>query len=203
MLVAITSGLIIIIFITIIYIIVSRGAYFSSEFGKKRAGEIGEDIAFDYINQVLTLEDYIFRNVVIEYDGKKCECDYIIVNKYGIFIIEIKNCNGKLSGKLDDYNWTKTKITDAGNEYVSTVYNPIKQVNRQVYILAKFLKDSDFNIWIKGYFIILNDYSVISEQALYSKEDIARAIHTRAKENKKYISKHTQEEIVCLLRSII
>lgn len=173
---------------------------FTIESGKKRAGRRGEDIAFNYISEVLTPEDTILRNVELEFDGKECECDNIIVNRYGVFIIEIKNWNGKLSGSLDDYDWTKTKVTDAGSVFVSTVTNPIKQVNRQVYILSNYLKDNGIFYWIKGYSIILDDKSVISDQVLHTVEDINKVIHTKAQENTRYLSKTKQEEIINLLR---
>lgn len=173
---------------------------FTIESGKKRAGRRGEDIAFNYISEVLTPEDTILRNVELEFDGKECECDNIIVNRYGVFIIEIKNWNGKLSGSLDDYDWTKTKVTDAGSVFVSTVTNPIKQVNRQVYILSNYLKDNGLFIWVNGYSIILNDNSVICEQVLHSQEDIDKVIHTRDPKNMRHISKPKQQQIINLLK---
>lgn len=184
----------------IFFIVALSNTDFTFESGQKRAGREGEEIAYSYIKEVLTEEDIILRNVELEYDGKECECDNIIINKYGVFIIEIKNWNGKLSGDLDDYEWTKTKTTDAGSVYVDTVINPIKQVNRQVYILSNYLKDNGIFYWIKGYSIILDDKSVISEQVLHTEEDIDKAIHTRAQENMRHLSKSKQEEIINLLR---
>ena len=43
----------------------------------------------------------------VEYDGKPAEIDLVIVNRYGVFIFEVKNYNGVLIGGEDDYEWQK------------------------------------------------------------------------------------------------
>ena len=89
---------------------------------------------------MLKEKDLLFSNVSIEIEGKRTELDHIIVNNRGIFIIEVKNYSGSLMGTDNDYEWVKTKISSSGNSYTKIVKNPIKQVNRQVYLLAQFLK---------------------------------------------------------------
>lgn len=76
----------------------------------------------------------------IAYDGRPAELDCVVVNKNGVFVIEVKNYVGVLFGKENEYEWKKYKKTAAGNVYEKTVKNPIKQVKRQVYILAKYLE---------------------------------------------------------------
>ena len=110
------------------------------ESGQKRAGRQGENYVCDLICQVLKEKDLLFSNVSIEIEGKRTELDHIIVNNRGIFIIEVKNYSGSLMGTDNDYEWVKTKISSSGNSYTKIVKNPIKQVNRQVYLLAQFLK---------------------------------------------------------------
>jgi len=145
----------------------------------KRVGIRGEEAAVRAIQSVLREGDRLFTNVSIEYDGKPAELDNVVVNKYGVFIIEVKNYTGYIVGDEDDYEWQKYKTTDAGNTYEKTVKNPIKQVKRQVYILARYLEYYGPKVWVRGYAILLHGNSPVqSEYVLTSIEDIDRAIHT-------------------------
>ena len=146
----------------------------------KRAGIRGEEALFRAIESVLREDDRLFMNVKIEYDGKPAELDSVVVNRYGVFIIEVKNYTGQIFGGEDDYEWQKFKTTAAGNTYEKTVKNPIRQVKRQIYILAHFLEYYGARVWVKGYAILLHGNSPVdSEYLLNSVEDIDRAIHTR------------------------
>ena len=147
---------------------------------ERRAGRRGEEKATSIIRAVLKEGDHLFTNVQVSYDEKEAELDNVIVNKYGVFIIEVKNYNGRLSGDEDDYEWVKYHTTDAGNTYTKMVKNPIRQVKRQVYILAKFLECSTpLRVWVEGYALLLNRNSPVeSKYILSSLEDIDHAIHT-------------------------
>ena len=103
-------------------------------------GRLGEEKAAEIIDGLLKEGDYHLTNVEISFDEKSAEFDNIIVNKYGVFIIEVKNYNGTIVGGEDDYEWEKYHTSDAGNTYVKSVKNPIRQVRRQAGILAEYLK---------------------------------------------------------------
>ena len=163
----------------------------------KRAGIRGEQAVVRAIESVLREGDNLFTNVSVEYDGKPAELDNVIVNKYGVFIIEVKNYTGHVVGSEDDYEWQKFKTTDAGNTYVKTVKNPIKQVKRQIYILARYLEYYGIRVWVKGYAIMLHGNSPVdSDYLLKSMEDIDRAIHTN---DRTMLSTNTIEGIAKLL----
>ena len=165
--------------------------------GYKRAGNRGEAIAEGAIKSVLREKDRYFRNVKIEYEGKPAELDNVIVNEYGVFIIEVKNYNGYIVGKEDDYEWRKFKTTYAGNTYGKPVKNPIKQVKRQIYILAHHLERSGIKVWVRGYTILLNGNSPVeSDYVLKSVDDINRVIHTP---DRRTLDAGTVEKITGLL----
>ena len=146
----------------------------------KRVGIRGEEATARAIKSVLREGDRLFTNVKIEYDSKPAELDNVVVNKYGIFIIEVKNYTGRIVGDENDYEWQKFKTTVAGNTYEKSVKNPIKQVKRQIYILAHYLEYYGSRVWVKGYAILLHGNSpVVSSYLLNSIADIDRAIHTR------------------------
>lgn len=71
---------------------------------ERKAGRAGEEKAANIIGSILRENDRLFTNVQISYEGKPAELDNVIVNKYGVFIIEVKNYNGTLVGNEDDSN---------------------------------------------------------------------------------------------------
>lgn len=149
----------------------------------KLAGIRGEETAVREIKKVLHDDDNLFTNVIVSYDGKPTELDNVIVNKYGVFIVEVKNYSGIIIGNEDEYEWKKYKTTEAGNCYEKSVKNPIRQVKRQVYILARYLESSGAKVWVKGYAILINGNSPVeSEYMLNNTADIDQVIHTRDRE---------------------
>jgi hypothetical protein len=152
------------------------------ETASKRAGRHGEEFAAEMISQVLEEGDYLFKNVEITYDNKPAEMDCIVVNKFGVFIFEVKNYSGQLIGDEDDYEWQKIKITGSGNMYSKQVRNPIRQLKRQVYLLAHYLQCHRIKVWVEGYVILLHQNSPVdSGSVISSLSDIDRAIHTKGK----------------------
>ncbi|MBQ4296838.1 MAG: NERD domain-containing protein [Clostridia bacterium] len=151
--------------------------------GERLAGEEGEEIACGIIQAALRDGDRFFTNVEVEYEEKPAELDAVIVNRYGVFVIEIKNYKGDLDGTEEDYEWIKYKPTVSGDVDVRTVKNPIKQVNRQVFILSRYLKEQGARAWVRGFaFLVEENSPVHSEQILEDAEDIDRAIHTKDRE---------------------
>lgn len=152
------------------------------ESASERAGRHGEEIAVKIISRVLREGDHLLTNIEIAYDGRRAEMDCIIVNKFGAFIFEVKNYSGQLVGDEDDYEWQKIKITDAGNMYVKQVKNPIRQLKRQIYLLAHYLQIHRIKVWVDGYVILLHQNSPVdSGHVISSLSDIDRVIHTKGK----------------------
>lgn len=168
------------------------------EDSKIKAGKIGEERAITIIESVLREGDYLFSNIDFIYDDRPAELDCVVVNKYGVFIIEVKNYVGYIVGDEDDYEWKKYKITDAKDIYDKSVKNPIKQVKRQVYLLAKYLDYYGVNVWVKGYALLMHGNSPVdSEYILSSIDEIDKAIHTK---NRNFLSKSTIENIKNILQ---
>ena len=143
------------------------------------AGRYGEWAASSIIRSVLREGDILLTNVSITFEGRDAEFDNIIVNKYGVFIIEVKNYSGKLVGGEEDFLWQKFHTTAAGNVYVKEVKNPIRQVRRQIYILAHYLEYYGTRVWVEGYtYLLAGNSPVISRQVLSNSSEIDRALHT-------------------------
>ena len=163
----------------------------------KIAGIMGELTAQKAIESVLREDDNLLHNVEITFEDRKTELDFVVVNSYGVFVIEVKNYKGELVGSEDDFEWMKYKTTTAGNTYEKTVRNPIKQVKRQIDVLARYLKQYGVNVWVKGYAVLLwSNSPVESEHILRSIPDIDQAIHTT---DRRMLDVETIRDIVNLL----
>ena len=79
---------VIIAIILIIVIWLERDLTQSSQ---KRAGIRGEKFTSKLIRETLRNDETLLCNVSISFEGKKTEIDNVILNKRGIYIIEVKN----------------------------------------------------------------------------------------------------------------
>lgn len=187
--------------IALIYIIVEISKHDFEETvyeePQRTAGRRGEEKAALVIKSILRDGDFLLSNVRFTYDNRRAELDCVVVNRYGVFIIEVKNYAGYIVGKEDDYEWVKHKMTESRNIYVTTVKNPIKQVKRQVYLLAKYLNYYGINVWVRGYALLMKGNSPVdSDYILSSVADIDNAIHTK---DRTLLSHDTIEQIKDLL----
>ncbi|MCD7872385.1 MAG: NERD domain-containing protein [Clostridiales bacterium] len=178
-------GIALLVFL-IVFIIQLKKAYINHEQKEiKYAGKKGELMFRDMILNILHSDDTLLNNINLNADGKQTEIDNLIINKNGIFIVEIKNYNGKLYGNADDYEWIKEKVSPGGKVFTKKVRNPIKQTKRQIYILSKYLKNNNIRIWIKGYTYFINNYSPVEDECVIKDiEELDLIIHE--KRNKVY-----------------
>lgn len=141
----------------------------------KSAGDKGEAYFNNMLKSILRNDDVLIRNVCLQ----EAEIDSLIINRNGIFIVEVKNYNGRLYGDIDDFEWTKEKISPGGNVFYKQVKNPIKQVKRQTYKLSQFLKENNIRIWISGYAYFINGNSPVDDESvIYDIDEFDRIIHT-------------------------
>ena len=126
----------------------------------------------------------IISNITIEFEGKRSEIDNLILSPRGIVIIETKNYKGILEGSVDDIDWKYTKTSAQGNNYTTTVKNPLKQVKRQTYILSQILKENNINCWIDSYVYILESQCYVgSEKIFLDERSLIHKIVSSGKEN--------------------
>ncbi len=170
----------------------------TEEDGKERAGKEGEILAGKIIHQYLNDQDIILNNVEITVHGKETELDYVVINRNGVFIFEVKNYSGELEGNEDDEYWSKYKISSGNNEYVKEVRNPIKQVKREIYLLKELLHIYGVYLWIDGYVLFVNMNSPIeSDYTINDESEIDIILHTKGRQN---LNKKQIEKIVNILK---
>lgn len=119
------------------------------------SGINGENKALKMIEKI-PKEYTVFSNLNIKFEDNMSETDLIVVGKKGVFLLEIKNHTGIISGNDNDHNWRQFKVTDNGGKYTNQFYNPIKQVGTQVFRLSNILKESGFNGWVQGVVMFAN-----------------------------------------------
>lgn len=145
----------------------------------KSAGDKGEAYFNNMLKSILRDDDVLIRNVCLQVNGKEAEIDSLIINNNGIFIVEVKNYNGRLYGDIDDFEWMKEKVSPGGNVFYKQVKNPIKQIKRQTYILSQFLKENNIRIWISGYAYFINGNSPVDDESVIDDiDELDRIIHT-------------------------
>ncbi len=148
--------------------IVSENDYEREQRKIKDAGNFGESICKGEIKQILRSDDILINNICLNINGKETEIDNLIINKNGIFIIEVKNYNGTLYGDIDDFEWKKRKVSPGGNVFTKEVKNPIRQMKRQTYLLSRYLKENGIWIWISPYAYFINDNSPVDDESVIS-----------------------------------
>ena len=145
----------------------------------KSAGNRGEAYFNNMLKSILRNDDVLIKNVCLQVNGKEAEIDSLIINNNGIFIVEVKNYNGRLYGDIDDFEWTKEKVSPGGNVFYKQVKNPIKQIKRQTYILSQFLKENNIRVWISGYAYFINGNSPVDDDCVINDiDELDKIIHT-------------------------
>ncbi len=135
-------ALYLIVSIIIILVVISKTPVFKGFIGetrvKFRLGKTNKD-------------KYVLNNVKFKIDGKSTQIDHIVINKYGIFVIETKNLSGRIYGNDTKKEWTQVlKYGRVKNKF----YSPVKQNASHIYNLKQIVGDKypfkSIVIFVKG-----------------------------------------------------
>lgn len=174
-----------------------------------RAGVLGESRALKVLK---TLPDtyHIFSNVTIDQkigeEKKKSELDHLVVGPSGIFVIEVKNHYGKITGTADDHHWQQKKSGKQGGVIEGTLYNPTKQVSTHVFRLSKKLQHLGVHSWVQGVVFFSNisvDLDVRTKTIPVYHDDEKLLIFILKYKNDKPVTAEDQEKILEYIKSII
>ena len=99
--------LIFIILIIVSVILAAIGSYLKSP---KYKGRKGEERAHKIL---MTLPDgyTILDDVILATNRGSTQIDHIVVSKYGVFVIEVKNYRGDIYGNDNREEWTQLIVT--------------------------------------------------------------------------------------------
>lgn len=112
-------------------------------------GDIGEKYAK---NRLKKLNDSynIFCDITVPVGGKSSQLDTIVVGNNGIFVVEVKNINGKVKGQIEDKYLTIEKTGRKGKKYYRKLYNPHMQVSTHTKRLQTYLKMNGVECEVTG-----------------------------------------------------
>ncbi|OZM56012.1 hypothetical protein CIB95_14310 [Lottiidibacillus patelloidae] len=125
--------------------------------GEKAATKVFKKLSDDYT---------VFHDLTVTYNGKQSQIDHVIVGPTGIFIVETKNINGKITMSNVENKWLIMKTGRKGGVYSKTMYNPVKQVGTHVYRLSNMLRDNNVHAWVQGIVYFSNEDSIVSIEGL-------------------------------------
>lgn len=141
-------GIVVGVVIAIAFLINGVPSMHTSMNSAKMKGERGEARV---IKSLETLhEDYFTMNdVVLRTRYGTTQIDHVVVSKYGIFVIETKNYEGKIYGDDDKEKWKQLFVNDVQYRrswktytYVTKnfLYNPVRQSKGHAYHVKQLLK---------------------------------------------------------------
>ncbi len=123
-------------------------AFIAFIFGNRVRGFLGELKTSNILNKLPRNDYKVFNDLMLFSDNKMHQLDHVVVSKYGIFVIEMKNYQGRVEGNEFSDNWTQY----IGSK-VNKFYNPVKQNYGHMRCLSDVL---DLNM---NYFISLIVFS--------------------------------------------
>lgn len=100
--------------------------YYRRSYKIYKSGAAGEDGLLAELKK-LPNSYHVFTNYRIEEKRIRDEIDFVVVGKNGVFIIEVKNHVGKITGGADDVEWQQEKLGKHGAPQKKAMRNPVKQ----------------------------------------------------------------------------
>lgn len=132
------------------------------------AGDSGEQSVRIILNRIP--ECKVFNNCYFDDNCFSIEIDHIVVNPYGIWVLETKNWKGEIHGSIDDTQWVHRTEYQTKSEK-----NPIKQNEKHVRIIKRLLRNSQFRNCEIHSFVVFVDYMncrvcVDDERLIYARD---------------------------------
>lgn len=179
-------------------------SYLTKKLGRdyviKKSGIKGENRGLKMVNRIS--DDYVvFKNLKVAYEGKESETDLIVIGPKGIFVVEIKNHKGIITGDERYREWIQTK-----GVYKKKFYSPIKQVNTHIYRLSGRLRELGYQNWIIGIVYFVNPNVIVNVKSYKVKTihgDMGFVEFLNNYEPKVYLQPNEVNEITDLLKKEI
>lgn len=126
------------------YKIITRQGYLNIIFDK---GKIAEYFTWKILKAQPEYKKVLINLYIPKDNTRTTEIDSILINKYGIFVIESKGYSGWIFGKENDQKWTQIIYKKK-----TTFYNPVLQNRNHILHLAELLEIKDMNVF-KSYIV--------------------------------------------------
>lgn len=116
---------------------ISRSIWWHLRSDTDKRGEEGEDAASERL-KYLGKDFVVLRNVNLPRSNKEpVQIDFLCISKKGIFVIEVKNWLGKVTGNYEDEIWHSQF-----NYTINDQKNPVKQNEWHVDVVKRFIRQS-------------------------------------------------------------
>lgn len=127
----------------------------------KYRGKLGERAVSAVLGKTKEGVQYLIDDYIVEKDGKSSQIDHILINQYGIFVIETKNYSGRIYGNDEQLEWTQ--VLQYG-KVKNRFYNPIKQNATHVYKIKSIVGPypvKSFVVFVQNNTQYINSLNVI------------------------------------------
>ena len=92
-------------------------------FTAEEKGSYGESLVANELRTISDMDFTMLNDIIVVTDGKSHQIDHVLINRYGVFVIETKNYAGKIYGGKDAQNWRVYYENGEECEF----YNPVQQ----------------------------------------------------------------------------
>lgn len=164
-----------IVFLSLIIVLLIFAIRFK---GGSNKGEIGERLVAKELNCIRKADDILINNYVFQGEQRSVQIDHILINCFGVYVIETKNYSGIIYGKENYDEWTQ--VLSYG-KVKNRFRNPIKQNAGHIYNLKKILP---VNIPVYGLVVFVqNNIDNIQADGVVGLNGLKKAINDLHGEN--------------------
>ena len=134
-------------------------------------GKRGEKQVRRIIGNTIEGKKYVINDYIISTDNKSSQVDHIVINPYGIFVIETKNYSGQIYGSESQLEWTQVlKYGKVKNKF----YNPLKQNATHIYAIKNII--GAFPIRSLVVFVQNNTSNIVANNVI-PLSDLKKSLH--------------------------
>ncbi len=141
-----------------VYKIITKKSYFDILVDK---GTLTEYLIWQELNNQNMHKKILINLYIPKENGETAEIDIVLINKYGIYVIESKNYSGWIFGSENSNKWMKMNW---GKKY--QFYSPINQNRNHIIALANILNIENMNIF--------KSYVVFSQRCEIKKMEVTK-----------------------------
>lgn len=95
--------------------------------------------------------DYtVLRNVYVPYNNDIIECDFLVIGRNGIFVLEVNGAKGYIHESKDTNYWLRYKTKKKTKMFIKAVPNQRNIVDVKVIALMEYLQRFKIHTWIQG-----------------------------------------------------
>lgn len=162
------NKLFIIIIVLVLLFFIAKAILNSPKF----KGIKGENKVKRKLGNSIPNKKYVLSDIIIKEGENTSQIDHIVINEYGIYVIETKNYSGTIYGNDYDQEWTQVlQYGKVKNKFYSPVKQNLTHINR-----IKSIINMD-NIPVKSIVVFIQgNINHINSKNIYKLKDLRKVI---------------------------